>query len=212
MRPSTRSAPNGGCVHSRGVALGDDVGVALEQQRRARSPSPIQPSTLGRPGATSWTSTSKPSLRSQRSTCAATAASVAVGIAGPHDAGDADQVAGELDQLALRRCGRGRRRSHAAPGGRGLLLREGQDHRVEADDAVLLERDVEVVALDLFGALLERDDGLRDRASRGRRWRPRRSRRRARRPRRSGSASPSGSCTRTSAGASAIMRTSRLMP
>src|SRR3990172_8256228 len=42
----------------------------------------------------------------------------------------------------------------------GLLVREGQDDRVEADDAVLLARDVEVVALDLLGRLLERHAGL----------------------------------------------------
>src|SRR5712691_7726754 len=39
-----------------------------------------------------------------------------------------------------------------------LLEREGQDHRVEADHAVLFAADVEVVPLDFFGVLFEGDD------------------------------------------------------
>src|SRR5262249_28474915 len=42
----------------------------------------------------------------------------------------------------------------------GLLAGESEDHRVQAQDAELLAAHVEVVALDLFGRLLEGDDRL----------------------------------------------------
>src|SRR5262249_24766079 len=71
-----------------------------------------------------------------------------------------DQVARELDQLALIDARENVRRTDGGHEGLRLLLRKGQDDGVEPDDAVLLELDVEVVALDLFGALLERHDGL----------------------------------------------------
>src|SRR5207245_5914991 len=65
----------------------------------------------------------------------------------------------------------GARRCGSGPGGRPtmagrppapatatLLVREGQDDGIQADDAVLVAGDVEVVALHLFRALFERDD------------------------------------------------------
>src|SRR5207245_6451923 len=45
-----------------------------------------------------------------------------------------------------------------APATATLLVREGQDDGIQADDAVLVAGDVEVVALHLFRALFERDD------------------------------------------------------
>ena len=119
-------------------------------------------SDVGAPGATARGPRPRSlSFASQRSTWAATAASVACRIAGLHHAGDADEVAGERDQLTLvdlrdSTCATDVRAS--AHGG-DYSLREGQDDRVETDDAVLLVRDVEVVTLDLLGALLECDHG-----------------------------------------------------
>src|SRR5947208_9014603 len=43
---------------------------------------------------------------------------------------------------------------------RALLVRKRQDDGVEADDAELVARDVEVMALDFLGALFEGDHGL----------------------------------------------------
>src|SRR5262249_55529979 len=123
--------------------------------------SPIQPRTLGRPGATSCTSMSKPSLASQRSTCTATAASVAPGWPGRITLGmrtrsrvsSISSASSTWERTAARD---GRRPSTAG----GLLVGEREDDGVETDDAVLFARDVEVMALDFLGALLEGDDGL----------------------------------------------------
>src|SRR5206468_3881611 len=48
----------------------------------------------------------------------------------------------------------------SAPRAVALLGRERENDRVEADHAELVARHVEVVALDFFRALLERDHGL----------------------------------------------------
>src|ERR671918_275248 len=159
MRPSSRSPPNGGCRHSRGSP---SVTTSVWPSSRSVGPaaaSPIEPSTLGRPGATSWTSTTNPSARSQRSTWAATAASVAPGSPGRTTLGM--RTSSRVSAISSSASMRERTSAARTVGARrcpGLLLGEGQDHRVQADDTVLLELEVEVVPLDLLGTLLERDD------------------------------------------------------
>ena len=57
--------------------------------------------TFGRPGATSCTSTEKPSRRSQASTAPATARSLASGSPGRKTLGMRTSCGGEVDDLAL---------------------------------------------------------------------------------------------------------------
>ena len=91
-----RMAPGGG------IALGHDVGVPLEAEGRVRArPRRATPMTFGRPGATSCTSTAKPSRRSQASTVRRDGLLVRLGLPGPEDARDPDQRGGEVDDLTL---------------------------------------------------------------------------------------------------------------
>ena len=73
-------------------------------RRRLRVPfrfSPSVPMTLGRPGATVWISTAKPSRRSHASTWAGHSGLGGLGIVGPVHAGNPDEGAGEPHQLVL---------------------------------------------------------------------------------------------------------------
>src|SRR5512145_1569297 len=115
---------------------------------------------FGRPGATGWTSTSIPSLRSQRSTYSATAASVASGSPGRTTLGRRTRSRVSATSSASSTWASAARRREAAVNLGGLFVRERQDHGVQANDPVLLARNVEVVALHLLRALLEGHDRL----------------------------------------------------
>ena len=165
------------------------------------------PMMLGRPGATSCTSTEKPSRRSHASTTRATACSLAPASPGRWTLGIRTSWAVRSTtscsgDLPLRTRSMGRRDISNGPAAAGRMERraipgEGQDDRVEAEDPELLAVHVEVVPLDFLGRFLEGDDRL-DRGHVAERvGAPRRSRRPGPRPRRSESASPSGSrCAR----------------
>src|SRR6185295_4864469 len=154
MRPSTMSAPNGGCDHSAGSpSVTTSVCPSSSRLLPPGRFSPSQPMMLGRPGATCCTSTWKPSRRSQASTKAATRASVASGSAGRYTLGmrTSERVSSTTSSASILR----RTCDSAVTAGSGLFQREGQDDGVEPDDAMLLARDVEVVSLHLLGILLE---------------------------------------------------------
>src|SRR5690242_20728693 len=155
MRPSTSSAPKGGRDHSAGSpSVTTSVWPSSSRLFCPGRFSPSEPITLGRPGATSWTSTSNPSRRNQLFTKAATRASVASGSPGRYTLGirTSARVSSMTSSASIRR----RTCDSALTAGRsGLFEGEGQDDRVETDDAMLLARDVEVVSLHFLGILLE---------------------------------------------------------
>src|ERR671925_892560 len=161
MRPSTSSASNGGWLHCPGSP---SVTTSVWPSSSRVPPavrSPRTASTFGRPGATGWTSTSKPSWRNHCSTCAATAPSVAVASPGRTTLGmRMSSRVSAISSSGSTRASADLSADTGRPPCRGLLVRKGQDHGVEPDHAVLLEGDVEVVSLDLLRALLERDHRL----------------------------------------------------
>src|SRR5262245_56841531 len=160
MRPSTSSAENGGYRHAEGSP---SVTTSVWPSSKRLLPAPFSPrtaSTFGRPGATGCTSTSKPSLRNQRSTYSATAASVAPGSPARTTLGILmrSRVSSTSSSASTwARTSFSDTRGFFLP---ALLGREREDHGVEADHAVLVSGNVEVVPLDLLGALLERHHGL----------------------------------------------------
>src|SRR5262249_19665729 len=132
--------------------------------RRLRRPgafSPIHPMTFGRPGATSCTSTMNPSRRIHASTKAATLASLASGSPGGYTLGirTRERVSSATSSASMA----ARSFDSAVTAEAALLQRERENDRVEPDHPMLFARDVEVVALDLFGILLEGDDGAQRR-------------------------------------------------
>src|SRR5688572_20735141 len=161
MRPSTSSAANGGCFHCAGSP---SVTTSVWPSSNSVGPavrSPSTASTLGRPGATGCTSTSKPSWRNHCSTCAATAASVAAGSPGRTTLGMRMRSrVSAISSSGSTRASADLSADTGQPRVQRLLVREGQDHGVEPDHAVLLEGDVEIVPLDLLRTLLERDHRL----------------------------------------------------
>src|SRR5262250_652201 len=159
MRPSARSAPKGGCVHSAGLP---SVTTSVWPSRSRLLPLPFSPSqatTFGRPGTTSWISRSNPCWVSQVSTCRATAASVAPASPGRKTLDI--RTSARVRSISSTSSTHARARSTAVAPARAtenLLVRKGQDDCVEPDDAVFLAGDVEVVPLDLFRRLLEGHD------------------------------------------------------
>src|SRR6266850_1583238 len=155
MRPSTMSAPKGGCDHSAGSpSVTTSVCPSSNRLRPPGRFSPSQPMTFGRPGATGCTSTWKPSRRSQASTKAATRASVASGSAGRYTLGmrTSERVSSTTSSASILR----RTCDSAVTAGAGRLFeRKREDDRVEPDHAMLFPGDVEVMPFHLFGVLLE---------------------------------------------------------
>ena len=163
-RPASVDAP----VHELGAegrvrplrrrALGDDVGVTLEQKALA-APLLAEPGDDVRPARRDLVDLEREAFFPKEGLDAAgDRGLVGARLARPHDARDPDELARQLDELVGIDAGE-RSLENSAPGHGRLLVREGQDDRVQPDDAVLLARDVEVMALDLFGGFLERDDG-----------------------------------------------------
>ena len=144
-----------------GVPLGHDVGVAFEEQARtvARFAEPRDDVRPARRHLLDFEI--EPVLAEPLLDVTGDGGLGGRRIAGPDHARDPDEIAGELDQLVSVDTGqRVFERRGAARGHAGLLVREGQDDGVEADDPVLFAGDVKVVPLDFLGGLLERHDRL----------------------------------------------------
>src|SRR5580704_142057 len=106
--------------------------------------------TLGRPGATAWISTWKPSRRSHASTKSATRASVASGSPGRWTLGmrTSERVSSTTSSASIlrRTCD-----SAVTAGAWRLFQREREDDGVQANHTVLFAGDVEVVPFHFLG-------------------------------------------------------------